>query len=187
VTKRKRRSTRGERAHEKTLGPAQPRPTEGGDHDARRIKPAPAPDPHRGAGATGRTVKEWIGKTPDTPAPPRVKLRVLLTYDRKDYITGQPIRPGDEYEIDHIIAICNGGENRESNLAPVLVATHKEKTRRDRKAKQKADNIIKRDYGMKAPPARKIQGRGFQKTRKQRPAPAKVLPPKPLYEPKEKA
>lgn len=128
----------------------------------------------------GRTVKEWIGKTPDTPAPPRVRLRRLLEYDRKDYITGEVIRPGDEWDLDHIIALANGGENRESNLAPVLRKNHRVKTAEDRKTQTKTNNMTKAAYGIE-PRKQKINSRGFPKRKK----PGRIqldttLPPPPL-------
>lgn len=129
----------------------------------------------------GRTVKEWVGKTPDTPAPPRVRLRRLLFYDRKDYLTGQDIRPGDAFELDHIVALANGGENRESNLAPVLVANHKKKTAADRKQKKKTDDTIKANYGI-GQSTRKIQSRNDLRTRQKRSRIElpNTLPPPPL-------
>ena len=33
--------------------------------------------------------------------------------------------------VDHVRALINGGENRESNLAPILREKHREKTARD--------------------------------------------------------
>lgn len=80
---------------------------------------------------TGRTVKEWIGETPDQKIPPRVKLRVFENKDGICHITKRKIRPGEAWELDHIIALCNGGEHRESNFAPALTKAHKTKTAED--------------------------------------------------------
>jgi hypothetical protein len=96
----------------------------------------------------GRKVKEWIGKTPDTQVPEVVQLRILLAHDRKDWRTGQDIRPGDTWQCDHKIAICNGGENRESNLGPILVESHKEKTAEDREEKRKTDAMARAAFGI---------------------------------------
>lgn len=105
-----------------------------------------------------RSVPEWIGATPDTPAPARVKLRVFLAYDGVCGESGRKIQPGEAWQVDHIRAIINGGENRESNLQPVLVEAHKEKTRRDVKEKAKADRIRKRHLGIENPSKRKLPG-----------------------------
>src|SRR3990167_3082523 len=107
--------------------------------------------------ANGRSVEEWVGKTPDTAVPDRVRLRVLLRYDRKCYLTGKTIRPGDEWDLEDIVALTNGGQNRESNKAPALKAPHKIKTGRDRKIKAKTDRTVKKHYGIvkpKRPPSR---------------------------------
>ena len=40
-----------------------------------------------------RAVPEWIGKTPDTKVPPRVRLRVFEKHDGTCHISGRKIRP----------------------------------------------------------------------------------------------
>jgi 5-methylcytosine-specific restriction protein A len=72
------------------------------------------------AGMTGRARPEWIGRNADSPIPKVVKLRILLRYGGRCHRTGHKFRPGDRIEFDHIIALCNGGENRENNIAPIL-------------------------------------------------------------------
>lgn len=78
-----------------------------------------------------RTVKEWIGKSDDSRPPNSVRLRVLERYGCRCYRSGIEIRDGVPFDLDHIVALINGGENRESNLAPILKDKHKEKTRKD--------------------------------------------------------
>jgi 5-methylcytosine-specific restriction enzyme A len=36
---------------------------------------------------TGRSIPEWIGKTPDSKIPPRVKLRIWERYEGRCHIT----------------------------------------------------------------------------------------------------
>jgi 5-methylcytosine-specific restriction protein A len=98
-----------------------------------------------------REVPEWIGRTPDTPAPPRVRLRVFERHNGTCYLTGRKIMPGDKWQLEHPLAIINGGENRESNLAPALVEPHKVKTAEDVKQKAKNDRVRKRHLGIKKP------------------------------------
>lgn len=98
-----------------------------------------------------REVPEWIGKTPDTPAPPRVKLRVFERYKGICYLSGRKIMPGDKWQLEHPLAIINGGENRESNMAPALVTPHKVKTAADVAQKAKNDRVRKRHLGIKKP------------------------------------
>ena len=98
-----------------------------------------------------RSVEEWIGKTDDSAIPPRVRLRVFEKYSGVCYLSGVKIRPGDKWEIEHVQALCNGGEHRESNMAPALVAAHKGKTAADRREKAKNDRVRKRHLGIKKP------------------------------------
>ena len=113
-----------------------------------------------GSRMTGRPVPEWIGKTPDTPVPPRVKVRVFEAYEGRCYLSGVKIQPGMKWEVEHKRALCLGGENRETNLAPALVAAHKAKTAQDIGMKSKADRIRMKHLGLKKP------SRGFRGHRK---------------------
>ena len=78
-----------------------------------------------------RSVPEWVGKTDDTKIPPRVRLRVFEAHKGVCHLTGQKINPGDLWDCDHVLALVNGGENRESNLAPALRKAHRIKTAQD--------------------------------------------------------
>ena len=96
----------------------------------------------------GRAVREWIGRTPDTPAPGHVKLRVLLRHTRKCHWTGKVIRPADNWDLEHVVALINGGQNREANMAPILRGkAHREKSRQDVSEMAKVNRIRKRHYG----------------------------------------
>ena len=100
---------------------------------------------------TGRKVPEWIGKTPDTKIPPRVILRVLEKYGGKCAETGVKIRAGGGWQMDHIIALTNGGENRETNLQPLITKAHKEKTAADVATKAKDRRIKSKHLGIAKP------------------------------------
>ena len=115
-----------------------------------------------------RTVKEWIGKHDDQKVPDYVKLRVFKKFDGVCYLSGRKIRAGETWELEHVQAICNGGEHRESNMAPALSAPHKEKTKQDRATKAKNDAVSKSHYGIRAAP--KMKSQGFQKRPAQRTA-----------------
>lgn len=110
-----------------------------------------------------REVPEWIGATPDTPIPPRVRLRVFEAYGGKCYRSGRKIMAGDKWQVDHVIAIINGGENRESNLAPILDAEHKTKTRADVATKSKTARMRAKFLGIYPKSPRPLQGRPFQR------------------------
>jgi len=98
-----------------------------------------------------RTVDEWIGRTPDTPAPPRVRLRVFEKHKGVCYLSGRKIMTGDKWQLEHPLALINGGENRESNMAPALVEPHKVKTAEDVAQKAKNDRVRKRHLGIRKP------------------------------------
>jgi 5-methylcytosine-specific restriction protein A len=113
-----------------------------------------------------RSVPEWIGKTDDTPAPPRVRLRVFEAYGGKCHISGRKIEAGDKWDLDHIIALANGGENRESNLAPALKAEHQKKTRADVAQKAKDRRVRQKHIGIHKPKSTLPGGRGSKFKRK---------------------
>ncbi len=93
---------------------------------------------------TGRSTKEWVGRTPDTTIPARVKIRVFEAHGGVCALTGRKIRPGDDWDCDHIEALVNGGENRESNLQPALRFAHREKTKADVAKKAKNARVKKK-------------------------------------------
>lgn len=63
-----------------------------------------------------RSIEEWRGKTDDTAAPPRVRLRVFERCSGKCHKCGHLIRAGERWILEHLKALINGGENREQNL-----------------------------------------------------------------------
>lgn len=96
-----------------------------------------------------RTIPEWIGKTDDTPPPPRVKLRILRRQDHICALSKMPIPSGVTPHFDHIKRLADGGENRETNLQAVLPGAHKVKTAVEAKAAAKADAAASRAFGIK--------------------------------------
>lgn len=78
-----------------------------------------------------RALPEWIGKTPDSKIPDRVRLRIFEREGGRCWISGRKIMPGDLWDLDHKVALINGGEHRESNLFPALRDKHREKTAED--------------------------------------------------------
>jgi len=98
-----------------------------------------------------RAVPEWIGKNPDQQVPLRVRLRIFERNKGICYLSGVKIQPGDKWEVEHRVSLCNGGEHRESNMAPALVGPHKAKTRQDRAIKAKNDRVRKKHIGLRKP------------------------------------
>lgn len=113
-----------------------------------------------------RATPEWQGRTDDTPAPPRVKLRVLEAYQGRCHWSGRKIMPGDEWDVDHVMALINGGKNVESNLAPILRGKpHKEKTALDVAIKAKTARMRQKHLGVFPASRAKLRSRGFDQTR----------------------
>lgn len=98
-----------------------------------------------------RSTEEWVGKTDDAAIPPRVRLRVFERHGGVCYLSGRKIGAGEQWDCDHVVALINGGEHREFNLAPVLKGPHREKTAADVKQKAKNDRVRKRHLGIKKP------------------------------------
>jgi 5-methylcytosine-specific restriction protein A len=79
-----------------------------------------------------RSVPEWIGTTDDTPLPTRVKLRIWSRQAARCAACGRRCGIGGEkFAYDHVIALVNGGQNREANFRMICVECHAGKTRED--------------------------------------------------------
>lgn len=98
-----------------------------------------------------RSVPEWTGRTPDAKIPARVALRVFEREGGICYLSGIKIRPGMKWELDHRIALINGGEHRESNLFPVLKDKHREKSKDDVALKSKIARVRAKNLGIARP------------------------------------
>lgn len=108
-----------------------------------------------------RSTDEWIGKTDDSAVPPRVRVRRFDAFGGICYLSGRKIRAGEKWELHHIIALINGGQHRESNLAPVLADAHKKQTRLDVAEKKLFARKRAKHIGATRP-KKKIQSRGFR-------------------------
>lgn len=97
-----------------------------------------------------RAVEEWIGKTDDSKVPPRVRLRVFERENGICHLTGAKIKPGDQWDLDHRVALILGGEHRESNLFPALVEAHRKKTATEVAVKSKIARTRKKHLGIKS-------------------------------------
>jgi len=91
-----------------------------------------------------RKTAEWIGKTPDTKVPDRVRVRVFEFYDGVCQLCTAPILLAKDYVTDHRYPLISGGANRETNLQPVHEWCHKLKTAQDVAFKAKAYRVKRR-------------------------------------------
>jgi 5-methylcytosine-specific restriction protein A len=98
-----------------------------------------------------RSVPEWIGKTDDERPPPRVRVRVFEKWNGMCHRSGRKIMAGESWALDHVVAIINGGANRESNLAPIALGEHRRKTREDLKEKSKVYRMKTKHLGIRKP------------------------------------
>lgn len=106
-----------------------------------------------------RRVPEWIGKTPDSKVPLRVRLRIFLDHEGYCWLSKRKIAAGEPWDLDHKVALINGGEHRESNLAPALKDKHREKTAADVAEKSVIHRKASKHLGIR-PPSR-LKGAGF--------------------------
>lgn len=77
-----------------------------------------------------RSTKEWIGRRPESMPSIHVRLRI---YSRQNGLCACGCRrvmnlDRDKIDCDHILALRDGGENRETNLQLLLHEHHQAKT-----------------------------------------------------------
>lgn len=96
-----------------------------------------------------RSVKEWKGKTDDTPVPPRVRVRVFLAKGGKCHRCRRKIGPADKWTCEHLKAIANGGANAERNLDLTCSWCLPEKNAEDVAEKSKVYAIRSKHLGIK--------------------------------------
>lgn len=101
-----------------------------------------------------RSVPEWIAATDDTPIPPRVKRRVAERQGGHCLLC--ETRTG--LEGDHIVALADGGENRESNVQMLCSKHHKIKTAREALERTKVRRMQSKHMGIKKPKGRPLPG-----------------------------
>ena len=57
--------------------------------------------------------------------------RIFANAGGRCHVCKRKLRPGDDWEADHINALCNGGKDDDENLAPICEGCHWEKTKHD--------------------------------------------------------
>jgi 5-methylcytosine-specific restriction endonuclease McrA len=93
----------------------------------------------------------WVGKTDNSAIPPRVKIRVFLLADGKCQNCKRFIAGKLTAEYDHVTALINGGENRESNLQLLCCECHRQKTSADVAEKSVTARVRAKHLGLKKP------------------------------------
>ncbi len=98
-----------------------------------------------------RTVTEWIGKTSDTPVPTRVRVRTFERKEGRCHRCKRKIFISDKWTCEHLTALINGGENRESNLGVTCGWCLPAKNAEDVAEKSKVYRRKKKHIGIKKP------------------------------------
>lgn len=98
-----------------------------------------------------RAVPEWIGANDDAPVPDRVRVRVFEAKGGVCHSCERKINAGDKWTCEHVIALINGGMNRESNLDLTCEWCLPAKNAADVAIKSKSAKIRKRHLGIKKP------------------------------------
>lgn len=106
------------------------------------------------------------------PLPPRrpltkaQRVRVFDGNHGECHICNLPIRVGEKWEADHIIARWKLGRDISDNYAPAHVRCHAVKSSEETTQRAKADAVRAKHIGAETPPARPIRSRGFPKSPK---------------------
>lgn len=98
---------------------------------------------------SARSVPEWQGKTPDTAAPPRVRLRVFEREGGRCHRCRRKIAAGERWTLEHVKALINGGANAERNLAVTCDWCLPAKNAEDVAEKAKTARVKARHLGIK--------------------------------------
>ncbi len=99
-----------------------------------------------------RALPEWIGKSADSPVPPRVRVRIFDRYEGRCCCgCNRKIRAGERWDCEDEVAIINGGERREKNLRPFLTEHHPKKTAADVAEKSRVYRKRSAHLGVKKP------------------------------------
>lgn len=114
-----------------------------------------------------RSTVEWIGRSDDTPVPPRIRAKVFKDKGGKCHRCGRIIDAagGERWTCEHLIALINGGENRERNLDVTCGWCLPAKNAEDVAEKSRVYRKAAKNIGVDLNPKRKrIQSAGFRKT-----------------------
>lgn len=117
----------------------------------------------------GRSVEEWVGKTPDSVPPAHVRLRIFERHGGICHIAKRKIMAGEAWDLEHVKPLWQAlpGENlnRESNLRPALKEKHREKTAEEATMRAKERRMREKHLGIYPKSKRPLKSRGFESSR----------------------
>lgn len=96
-----------------------------------------------------RSVDLWIGRTDDSPVPPRVRLRVWEREGGMCHRCQRKIPAGDAWIIEHLVALINSGRNEETNLCLTCSNCKPIKDAEDVKLKAKVARVKAKHLGIR--------------------------------------
>lgn len=120
-----------------------------------------------------RSVEAWVGKRDDQAIPPRVRVRLFEAAGGRCQICSRKLNPGDKWQVDHILALANGGAHSEANMQVACDWCHKSKTRED--VAEKAEVYAVRSKHVLPRKPSSWQSRGFPKREKQHRATGPII------------
>lgn len=89
---------------------------------------------------------------------PQRMARIFAAAGGKCHRCGRSLRPGDDYEFDHIVALENGGTDDDVNIAPCCDWCHVAKTGQD----HEHAGHSRRAYTKHVVPKRYRKGKGWR-------------------------
>lgn len=113
-----------------------------------------------------RRWKEWVGKTPDAKVPDAVRARIFALWEGRCFITGVKLGT-DDWDMDHVVPLADGGKHQESNLRPVWRPAHRAKTGKENSARAVVRRKQRAHLGLKRKPKKQIQSQPFAKAEPQ--------------------
>ena len=96
-----------------------------------------------------RSVPEWVATHPDQDVPPRVRFRIWLRDGGVCQCGCTTKIVCKDWDLDHKVALVNGGEHRETNLQVMLRAHHRDKTKADVAEKSRVRRKAMRHAGIR--------------------------------------
>jgi 5-methylcytosine-specific restriction protein A len=102
------------------------------------------------------------------------------------HLCGLPIKAGEPWEAEHVVALTCGGSDADDNIRPAHVDCHAGKTKADKAIGAKITRIKARNIGVKRLSVNLIKSKGFTKSERE-PKAGKVrierarLAPRPMF------
>lgn len=81
------------------------------------------------------------------------RLELFVKHEGRCYLCGMTIRPGEDWDVEHVLPVGLGGDNSQENLRPAHASRecHKAKTKVDVNMMRKADRIKAKHFGAARP------------------------------------